>query len=332
MKRNQRKIALGVLVFLLLGYGRVLQLRPLQAGGPLVVVSPGVAATWGGSPPAASITPDTGSLGILDPTTALNNLLIAAAAWEDIPSSSITLPNAGPDSVMGPEGPGDFATVNYMNFLSSPCDSPVPGISPMIFDSEDEDANGNGDIFDEMGLDSSVLGIAGPECGSGSTILEGHAIFNGPAIDPNDTTGENFRGVMTHELGHFLNFEHSVVNGQAFLALLFGGSDALFPDGTPLAPQPVDIETMFPILIVDKEMATPHQDDIAIASTLYPDPNVPLSNFGTITGRLLDASSPRTGGQIIARNIANRFQDAVSAISAISQRVILWQKRPVPCP
>jgi len=62
-------------------------------------------------------------------------------------------------------------------------------------------------------------------------------------------------------------------------------------------------------------MATPHQDDIAIASTLYPDPNVPLSNFGTITGRLLDASSPRTGAQIIARNIANRFQDAVSAIS-----------------
>ena len=64
-----------------------------------------------------------------------------------------------------------------------------------------------------------------------------------------------------------------------------------------------------------QEAASLHQDDIAIASTLYPDPNVPLSNFGTITGRLLDVSSPRTGGQIIARNIANPFQDAVSAIS-----------------
>jgi len=316
MKRNQRRIVWGALVVLLLGYGGVLQLRPARAGGPLFLQSPGVAYTWGGSPPAASITPDTGSLGILDPATALSNLLAAAAAWEDIPSSSITLPNAGPDNtITGPEGPGDFAVTNFMNFTDLSCES-LTGISPMIFDSEDADANGNGDIFDELGIDSSVLGFATPRCISGTDILEGVAVFNGPTVDPNDTTGENFRGVMTHELGHFLNFGHSVVNGQALIALFLGGSDALSPDGTPLAPQAADIETMFPSLVVaGKELATPHQDDIAIASTLYPDPNVPLSNFGTITGRLLDAFSPRTGGQIIARNMANPFQDAVSAIS-----------------
>ena len=182
----------------------------------------------------------------------------------------------------------------------------------MIFDNEDTDANGNEDIFDALGIDSNVLAIATIECVLGTTVVEGYAIFNGPTVDPNDPTGENLRGVMTHELGHFLNFGHSVVNGQAFY---FGGSDALSPDGSPLLPQAVDIETMFPIAVAGKEMATPHQDDIAIASTLYPDPNMPLSDFGTITGRLLDVSSPRTGGQIIARNIANPFQDAVSAIS-----------------
>jgi len=122
---------------------------------------------------------------------------------------------------------------------------------------------------------------------------------------------------MTHELGHFLNFGHSVVNGQAIFS---GGSDLEFPDGTPLLPQITDVETMYVVCDLSpgstcQEAASLHQDDIAIASTLYPDPNVPLSNFGTITGRLLDVSSPRTGGQIIARNIANPLQDAVSAIS-----------------
>ena len=214
-------------MILLLGGAEVLRLRPVRAGGPLILESPGVAFTWGGSPPAASITPDTGSLGILDPTTALNNLLIAAAAWEDIPSSSTTLPNAGPDSVIGPEGPGDFAMSYFMDFS---CES---GISPIIFDSEDTDSNGSGDILDELGLDSSILGIATPTCVSGSTIMAGFVILNGPTVRADDPTGENFRGVMTHELGHFLNFGHSVVNGQAGF---FCGSDAEFPDGTPLLP------------------------------------------------------------------------------------------------
>ena len=197
---------------------------------------------WGGTPPTAAITPDTDGLGILDANTARSNLLAAAAAWEAIPSSSITLPDAGPDnSITGPEGLGDFAVSNFMNYLS--CGSPSsPQISPLIFDNEDDDSNGNGDIFDALGLSSGVLGIAGI-CSSGSTIYEGYAIFNGPRIRTDDPTGENFRGVMTHELGHFLNFGHSVVNGQALLA-----GDSQFPDGTPLMPQTADIETMYPFV------------------------------------------------------------------------------------
>ena len=188
----------------------------------------------------------------------------------------------------------------------------------MIFDNEDTDSNGNGDIFDDMGLSSSVLAVAAAECGVGSTLVEGYTIFNGPAVPLTDTTGARYRGVMTHELGHFLNFAHSVVNGQA---IFFSGSDSLFPDGTPLTPQPADIETMYPFCDLSpgdtcQESSTPHQDDIAIASTLYPEPSVPLSSFGTITGRLSDAPSTfRTGGQIIARRVGNQYQDAVSAIS-----------------
>ena len=319
MKRNQRKIAWGALVILILGWAGVLQLRSVWAGGPAFLVSPGVAFTWGGIPPAAPMTIDTGALGILVATTARSNLLIASGAWEAIASSFITLPDAGTDtSITGPEGLGDFSVSNYTDYVGSCGPVGSPQISPMIFDNEDTDSNGNGDIFDDMGLSSSVLAVAAAECGVGSTLVEGYTIFNGPAVPLTDTTGARYRGVMTHELGHFLNFAHSVVNGQA---IFFSGSDSLFPDGTPLTPQPADIETMYPFCDLSpgdtcQESSTPHQDDIAIASTLYPEPSVPLSSFGTITGRLSDAPSTfRTGGQIIARRVGNQYQDAVSAIS-----------------
>ena len=64
---------------LLLGGAGVSHLDPLQAGGPIIVVS-GVAAKWEGS--TAQITPDTGALGILDANLARANLLTAAAAWD----------------------------------------------------------------------------------------------------------------------------------------------------------------------------------------------------------------------------------------------------------
>ncbi len=318
MKRKHREIVGGTLLILLLGGAGVLPIERVQAGGPIHLISPGVAYVWGGSPPAAPITPDTGALGILDAATALSNLLAAAAAWEDIPSSSITLPNAGAEnSITGPEGSGAYEVTKIMDFIQR-CNSSLPFINPMIFENEDTDSNGNGDIFDALGLSSGVLGFAGPDCISATTILEGSAVFNGPAVRADDPTGVNFRGVMTHELGHFLNLAHSVVNGQA---LFFGGSDSLFPDGTPLVPQTADVETMFPFVDISQGgtgigSSTPHQDDIAIASTLYPDPSVPLSSFGTIKGTLSDApSTPRTGGQIIARRAGNQYQDAVSAVS-----------------
>ena len=306
-------------MILLLGWAGILQLRSVWAGGPTFLVSPGVAFTWGGSPPAAPMTLDTGALGILDATTARSNLLIGAGGWGGIASSSITLPDAGPDnSITGPEGLGDFAVANFMTYVQSCGPVGNPQISPMIFDNEDTDSNGNGDIFDALGLSSSVLAVAAAECGVGSTLVEGYTIFNGPAVPSTDTTGARYRGVMTHELGHFLNFAHSVVNGQA---IFFSGSDSLFPDDTPLSPQPADIETMYPFCDLSpggtcQESSTPHQDDIAIASTLYPEPTLPLSSFGTIKGTLSDApSTPRTGGQIIARRVGNPYQDAVSAIS-----------------
>ena len=74
---------------------------------------------------------------------------------------------------------------------------------------------------------------------------------------------------------------------------------------------------MYPFLFVNGGQATPHADDIAIFSFLYPEPGFAAST-GTITGRILapNNTTPVTGVNVIARNVANPYDDAVSAISS----------------
>ena len=152
MKWKRRKVVWGERLALLLGGSGVVQIRPVQAGGPIIVVS-GAPAIWDGNPATAAITPDTGALGILDANTARVNLLAAAAAWEAIPSSSITLPDTGPDnSITGPEGVGDFAVSNFMNYVGSCGPFGNPQISPMSFDNGYDDSIGYGEIFDSLGV------------------------------------------------------------------------------------------------------------------------------------------------------------------------------------
>ena len=288
----------------------------LQAGGPLLLRSPGLPFQWMGDPPTAVIHPDAGSLGSLAPGTALTTLLAAAENWEAIGSSSLRIQSGGEvGSIQGPEGAGDFAVSNVFDFLG--VDN--GGVTPIVFDSEDVDQNGNGDIFDALGLGFGILGIGFPEFAEGSRFTEGMVILNGPSVDPDDVDGLAFRGIITHELGHLINLAHSVVNGQAFF---FGGSDAVTPDGIPMMVGPEHVETMYPFGSTEAggsgvEQSTPHLDDIAILSTIYPNPVQPLQSFGSIQGRLLDQDSdPRTGGQMIVRNQSgDPLLDAVSAIS-----------------
>ena len=305
-------------LFLLVILVAIVLARDLQAGNPFLLWghSPGIPYRWMGDPPTILIHPDAGSLGILDAGTALANLLAAAENWEAVGSSSLRIQNGGfIESIQGPEGAGDFSMSNIFDFLG--VDN--GGVTPIVFDNEDVDRNGNGDIFDALGLSSAVLGFAGPEFADGTRITEGFVVFNGAAVDPDDIDGLAFRGVITHELGHLINLAHSVVNGQAWL---FGGSDAVTLDGIPMIVGEKHVETMYPFGSpkaggIGVEVSTPHLDDIAILSTLYPNPVQPLQNFGSIQGRLLDQESePRTGGQMIVRNQSgDPLLDAVSAIS-----------------
>ena len=74
---------------------------------------------------------------------------------------------------------------------------------------------------------------------------------------------------------------------------------------------------MYPFLFINGGQATPHADDIAIFSSLYPEPTF-AATTGTITGSILgpNGTTPLTGVNVIARNILNPYDDAVSAISS----------------
>jgi uncharacterized membrane protein len=170
-----------------------------------------------------------------------------------------------------------------------------------------------------------VLGIASPEYGVDGTpeITESWVVLNGGSIDPADVDGLAFTGVMTHEFGHAINLGHSQVNGAI---VLYG--DATGPgecgdlpySGTPTAD---DVETMYPILDhrIDggtgvAQSTVDVTDDVVSISNLYPTPDW-LASHGTISGTISypDGVTQISGVNVVARNVANPYHDAVSVMS-----------------
>jgi hypothetical protein len=204
----------------------------------------------------------------------------------------------------------DVDETNFMPFLAP---TAPDGLSAIVYDED-------GAIFDLLfGPDSGVLGFAGPEWLNPATgeIVEGVAFMNGGSLIGTDAFPvAEFLSVQVHEFGHYQNMAHTVVNGQAA-----GFGDTTGPTPFNTFPRPASfafrIETMYPFLFVNGGQATPHADDIAFFSFLYPEPAF-ASSTGTITGRIRapNNTTPVTGVNVIARNVAKPYEDAVSAISS----------------
>ncbi len=176
-----------------------------------------------------------------------------------------------------------------------------------------------------FGAPPGVLGIASPEFAAGGTITESWVVVNGTSVDPIDTVpfpGASFGGVFTHEFGHAINLAHTQTNG----AIVFFGDDTApagcIPTWGGALPSFADQETMYPFIIpsagsIGIDMATVDQlDDIASISNIYPGAGWPGS-FATITGTIFlsDGVTEVTGVNVIARNVADPFGDAISALS-----------------
>ena len=265
------------------------------AGGPWLIRD-GNPLRWRATSPIV-LNLDLGGLGELTQAEAEDLVQFAVDQWTGVATASVELSIGAPLSA-DIEGLDEVA---FNDFVTT-----SDGTNPVIFDA-------TGEIFvDIFGAQNGVIGIAGISLVStlpGDRIVKGFAMLNGE----NATTGnlEVFRATCVHELGHLLNLDHAQING-----LRRGVTIPSFP-GTASV---LDVETMFPILVgssaTPHPMATLHHDDRSALSALYPTSGF-ASSTGTIRGSVLDVdgATPLQGVNVIARNVADPFVDAVSYVS-----------------
>jgi uncharacterized membrane protein len=256
---------------------------------------------------------DLGGLGVLTNARATKLVTIAANEWSSVPTSSFRAALAGDVSAQGLD---DITAANVTDVIG---EWNGGGID-VIYDSD-------GSILTNyFGLPpTAVLGITNVDFVEANSpeILEAWMVLSGPGIHANDPQGVGFQGVVTHEMGHALNLAHSQANGLAYLYATRGATPQ--PDGCAApwmdGPDASQVETMYPFSTPEpgdsgQYMGTVDRlDDMSALSDLYPAPGYP-GNRGTIRGDVLDSSgTPVTGVDIVARNVADPFNDFTSYIS-----------------
>ena len=274
---------------------------PALAGGPIAQCAPGQAFVWGGGGAAIPYNPDQGSLVTAgDNATAVQLVADAFQVWADVPTSTVNYVNAGPL-------PEDVTGANVIDYWLEPAPD---GLSPIIFDFD-------GSAGATLGFPAGVLGVAGIAWVNTLTceVSEGAALLIGPTFAGDPTAAFD---VTVHEFGHYSGLGHTVVNGQIYLGSVGGDDSGPSPNGTfDPVPNPFTevVETMYPFYYGPPiGTATLHKDDAAAISELYPDASF-AATTGTIAGSILVGSTPATGANVIARNLADPYLDAVSAIS-----------------
>jgi len=290
----------------------------ILAGGPLYVFDPATKTPYSWAGGQAPFYTDLGSLGQLSNDQANAMVSFSVDQWNAVPTSSFTGAVAGSFASIGlPDIDGSNIGLVLGTFNN--------GGVHVVYDSD-------GSIFTAIfGSPYGVLGLTVIEYVSdtNSDILEAVVILNGAYVPEPPTSPEEasamFAGISTHEFGHAINLAHSQTNGAQvlFYDVSTGPAGCSTPfDGYPEAD---DIETMYPFTNMyytgAAEATVDILDDMAAVSDIYPATGWPNA-YPAIAGTVyvpLRANAPQrsqfTGANVVARNVANPWRDAISALS-----------------
>ncbi len=278
------------------------------AAGPLLLDG-GTNLPFAYGPGVVPMYTDLGPLGPLTNAEADVLVDVAAAQWSGVATATFAAAVVGDFASIGLPDVNNGATANLVIGAIN-----GPGIH-VIYDSTEQV------FFDIFGipLGSGVLGIASPDFATGLVIDESWMIMGGGGVDPADAAGASFNGVVTHEMGHSINLAHAQLNGAT---IFFGDATGPGVCPTPYAGAPAftHMETMYPFIdpsagSIGIDMTTVDRlDDTSSLSDLYPAAGWPGTSItGTIF--LSDGVSEVTGVNVIARNAADPFGDAISHVS-----------------
>jgi Tol biopolymer transport system component len=271
---------------------------PARAGGPRSVNGLGQPMAWGKAVPIV-YNLDQGPLGQLSESNARALATAAFAVWGAEGVVSFTPGTPLPSNV---DAAGTPAT--NPNHLEHYWRVDGDGISPVIFDQD-------GSIIDELfgeGARFDILGASGLDTpiGTNTTITGASIVINGAFYDgiglptsPVDLPSQNaLEAVIVHEIGHFLNLDHSVVNGE------------LANDGN-LANDRF-VPTMYPILVDNEvEMLTLNPDDKVALQSLYAAAAPAIGIRGSVTW----AGLPFQDAQVVVRDASDPLMKAYSGLS-----------------
>lgn len=281
--------------------------RSTQAGGPLVTSYAGEASRWDNDV-SISLHPESGVCAGFSSPAMLNKLDEMADVW-----TGLSLVDLNIDAVAGVLGAIDEDNYGtYVANVDATVDEDVAiedGINPVIYDE-------SGDIIAQVAGEANryyFLGFASPAAFSDdyTEILDGWLIINCRCFEGNANGACPASGggiviysestldfIILHELGHFLNLDHTQVNDHLI--------DSDISDDDPLP-------TMYPLAESEAAQMTPQQDDIVALATLYPAGSF-TSSTCLVTGKLLD----RDGNPLRCADVqalTNNEADTVAHIS-----------------
>lgn len=290
------------------------------AGQALIINEDGDPVVWDASSSSPiSIHPESGACGRFSNAQMLASLEANLEEWTGLATVDLAF-SIVDGEIAGVDG------CNYTDYLVGVSGNSTANntanvndsLNPILFDND-------GELVDEATGESngrySILGFANPDGFSTSPtdsslyldIVDGQALFNcyclddgngNPAHDdcsdvPVVFTDDDLTFTQIHEMGHFLNLDHTQVNLS------------LYTDST--ADNEDDLPTMFPVSVDPDNQLVPHEDDVVALASLYPSSafftaGSSSSTYCKVTGSLLD----RFGEELRCADVLALASDASS--------------------